>query len=58
MQRHVHRHVIGKFDRDHFLAAALNFERAQPTKQADAVLQMHQRIAVDQFGEIEQLIDL
>ena len=58
LQRHMNRHLLGELDGDDFLGAALNFEAGKPTKEADPVLEMHERITVCQFGEVEELIDL
>ncbi len=58
LQRHMQRHVVIEFERDDFLDALRRIKFCQATIVGDAVLQMHHKVAFDEVGEIEQLVDL
>ena len=50
LQRHVQRHVIVELERDDFADALRRIEFRETAKERDAVLQMHDEVAFDQFG--------
>ena len=55
---YVQGHGVGKFYGEHFAHTVGGFEVHVTAKEADAVLEVDQRIAVGEFREVEHLIDL
>src|SRR5690625_1787459 len=58
VQRNVKRHVVCEFDRNHLARLATRFDFSDSAEHADAVLQVNEIIAFDEFRKIEKLIDL
>ena len=58
VERHMDRHLLGEFDGDHLFAPALNVDLREAPEEADPMLQVDERVAVGQLGEVEQLVDL
>ena len=52
------RDLVVEFQGDHFAHAGGGFEFGQAAVQCDAMLEVHDEVAFDQLGEIEQLVDL
>ena len=58
LQRHVQRDLVVEFQRDDLAQALGGVEFRQPAVERDAVLQVDDEVALDEFGEVEQLVDL
>ena len=58
MQGHVEGHIGIELERKHLASLPAALDRLEPSVDRDPMLQMDDEFALDQFGEIQQLIDL
>ena len=58
LQRHVQSHLVVELQRNDFAGAGGRLELGEAAKDRDAVLEVDDEIALDELGEIEQLVDL
>ena len=58
LQRHVQRHLVVEFERDDLAQALRRLDFGEAAVEGDAVLQVDDEVALDELGEVEQLVDL
>ena len=58
LQRHVQRDLVVEFEGDDLAQAVARLDFGQAAVEGDAVLQMDDEVALDELGEVEQLVDL
>ncbi len=58
LKRHVQQDVVVELEGDRLAHAIAGLDLGQAAVHCDAVLEVHHEVALDQFGEVEQLVDL
>ena len=58
LQRHMQGHVVVELERDDLAQALRRVELGQAAVERDPMLEVHDEVALDELGEVEELVDL